>query len=200
MPFRALERMLSPERIHQRAGRVGYAVPALQERPTPSEEGPFLVTNMRSQFVSTRVSREGLVRYAFSEVPPENDDEILVKIHETILAQPNWSNRCTSIVEAMAFLRQQSLEPRTIVLPTQWLPEIDPGIEIEGAKTLMSHQGYVTKLDDVQVLVADLPLEKALVAAAPTLTGVYTRISDFLGILLLRADRSIVAVTRGVDE
>jgi len=45
-------------------------------------------------------------------------------------------------------------------------------------------------------LMADLPPSMAFVATAPALVGVYTRIADYLGLLLFRADRAIVAVTR----
>jgi hypothetical protein len=101
----------------------------------------------------------------------------------------------------MTRLRTNNYEPRTIVLPESWLPEIcGPDFDIATAKTLMGTQGYVSKVDEMQVLVAALPSDKAFVASAPALVGVYTRIADYLGLLLFRADRAIVAVTRGLGE
>lgn len=171
-------------------------MPALQERPTDAEEAPFLATNMRSQFIPTRLGSTGLVRYGFSESPHEEDDLFVQRIHDAISSQPDWTNRCSSLADAMAYLRAGGLEPRSIVVSEKCLPEISPDLVIEDAQKMMGHQGYVTKIEDVQVLIADIPVEKALVAAAPSLVGVYTRVGDYLGVLLLRADRSIVAVTR----
>jgi len=198
MAFTALERLLAPERIQQRAGRVGHSVPALQERPGSQEEAPFLASNMKREFLPTRISSTGVVRFGFSRVPLGDDDLLLLPLHQAILSQTQ-ADRCTSLGEAMTRLRTHNLEPRTIVIPESWLPEIcGPTFDITTAKTLMGSQGYVTKLDDMQVLVAPLPDDKAFVATTPALVGIYTRIADYLGLLLFRADRAIVAVTRGV--
>jgi hypothetical protein len=196
MGFRALERMLVAVRIKQRAANTGFATPALEERPVSKEDGPFLVTNMRGSFLPTRLSSAGTVRFGFSPVPLTADDKLLVTLHRTISAQfPE--KRCTSIEEATTRLLAQGLEARTLVLPESWLPEIcGPDLDVTAARETMAKQGYVTKIDDLQVLVADLPPEMAFVAAAPALVGVYTRIADFLGVLIFRADRAIVAVTR----
>lgn len=196
MGFRALERMLVTERVKQRAANTGLALPALEERPAGKDDGPFLVTNMRGSFLQTRLSSAGTVRFGFSPVPLEDDDKLLVTLHRAISAQ-NPGKRCTSIPEATTALLAQGHEVRTLVLPESWLPEIcGPDLDSTTARETMAKQGYVTKIDDVQVLVADIPPEMAFVAAAPALVGLYTRIADSLGVLIFRADRAIVAVTR----
>ena len=196
--FTVLERLLSTERLQQRAGKVGHQTPALQERPASFEEGPFLASNMRRAFLPTKMSAAGIVRFGFSEVPLGEDDQLLVALHQSISSLSS-GGRCTSINDAMIRLRTHHLEPRTIVLPEAWLPEIcGPDFDLSTARTLMSTQGYVTEFDEIRVLVADLPEDKAFVATTPALVGVYTRIADYLGLLFFRADRSIVAVNRAV--
>ena len=197
--FTVLERLLSTERIKQRAGKVGHSTPALQERPASFEEGPFLASNMRRAFLPTKMSAAGVVRFGFSEVPLGEDDQLLVALHQSISSLSS-AGRCTSINDAMNRLRHHHLEPRTVVLPESWLPEIcGPDFDPSTARTLMDTQGFVAKIDEMQVLVADLPTDKAFVATTPALVGVYTRIADYLGLLFFRADRSIVAVNRALD-
>lgn len=200
MAFTALERMLVTERHQQRAARVGHSIPALQERPSSKDEGPFLATNMKRGFLPTRLSSASTVRFGFSTVPLGEDDLLLVSLHQAISAL-SPEGRCTSIPDAMSRLRTNNYEPRTIVLPEAWLPEIcGPDFDVTTAKKLMGTQGYVSQVDEMQILVADLPSDKAFVASAPALVGIYTRIADYLGLLLFRADRAIVAVTRGLGE
>ncbi len=198
MGFRVLERLLVAERRKQRGANVGFSVPALEERSASQEDGPFFVTNMRGQFLPTRVSSAGMVRFGFSQIPPEDDDKLLVPLHRTISSQEP-AKRCTTIKEAAERLRTSGFDVRSVVLPESWLPEIcGPDFDTSNAKTLMEKQGYVTKVEEAQVLVADLPSDLAFVAAAPALVGVYTRIADYLGLLVFRANRAIVAVTRDV--
>lgn len=197
--FMALERMLVAERHSQRANRgAGHSIPALQERPSSPEEAPFLSTNMKRAFLPTRLSSASTVRFGFSSVSLGEDDQLLLPLHQAISALSK-EGRCTSLGEAMTRLRTNNYEPRTVVIPESWLPEIcGPDFDVSTAKTLMGRQGYVSKVDEMQVLVADLPSDKAFVATAPALVGIYTRIADYLGLLLFRADRAIVAVTRDV--
>ena len=200
MGFRALERMLVPERLKRRAAHTGFALPAMEERPTTQEEGPYLVTNMRASFLPTRMSSTGSVRFGFSTVTPENDDKLLTTLHRSLTAQAA-GNPCPSVEAAIQRLLSRGYEARTMVLPESWLPEIcGPDFDVSKARELMSLQGYVTKLGEVQVLVADLPSNMAFVAAAPALVGLYTRVADAVGVIIFRADRSIVAVTRDVGE
>lgn len=198
MGYTALERLLAPERLHQRAGKVGHSIPALQERPSTPENAPFVVTNMRGGFLSTRLSSTGVVRFGFSSVPLGQDDQLLLPLHQAISALSR-EQRCISIEQATQRLLLNGLTPRTIVLPVSWLPEIcGADFDVTQAQQLMGTQGYVIKIDEVQVLVADLPPDKAFVATLPALVGVYTRIADYLGVLIFQADKTIVAVTRDV--
>lgn len=196
MAFTVLERLLTTERIHQRAGKLGHSLPALQERPASVEEGPFLSTNMKRNFLPTRLSSAGYVRFGFSYVPVGEDDSLLPVVHQAISALGS-SSRCISLADAMTRLRANHFDPRTMVLPASWLPEMcGPDFDPSTAMTLQASQGFVAQVEDVQVMVADIPDRMALVATIPPLVGRYTRIGDHLGLLFLRADRAIVAVTR----
>ena len=198
MAFTALERMLSTERFQQRAGAVGHAIPALIERASREADGPFLVTNMRGTFLPTRLASSGVVRFGFSEVPLEEDDLILAELHKVVSRLSDgegWSNRCTSVQEAVARIRGTTLEPKTIVIPPSMLDTLGLDLGEEAARARMARQGYVTKIDEMQVLLANLPDGQALVAAAPSVLGVYTRVGNHLGILLQRVDRALVVVS-----
>ncbi len=196
----AIERLLSTERFQQRAARgAGHSSPVMQERPSSAEEGPFLATNMKRNFLPTRASVQGLVRFGFSTVPLGEEDCLLEPLHTAICAH-GTRERCISVRDGIQRLRSTGFEARTVVLPESRLSEIcGTDFDRTKARALQKAQGYVALVDGMQVLVGDLPSDKALVATVPALVGVYSRIGESLGILLFRVDRTVVAVTRGVD-
>lgn len=100
-----------------------------------------------------------------------------------------WNNRCNSLSEASAKMR---LQPRSIVVPYDLVEKVS-GLSRSDADRLMSAQGYIAS-GEQQVLVADLPPGHALVAAAPTLLGFYTRVDDRLGLMLTRIDESVFLI------
>ena len=55
-------------------------------------------------------------------------------------------------------------------------------------------EGFVGTVGKMKVLVSDMEKGTALVAVAPEHLGVYTRVTDYLGLLFQRIDRSMVVV------
>ena len=197
MGFTALEGLLTTERLHQKASKHGgFMVPAMHERSSPDTDGPFLVTNMKGRFLPTRTSRSGVVRYGFSLVPVGTDDSLLVELHRSLADFPATleASRCTSVQEALRRLQQNGLEPRTVVLPTSSLPEILPGVTADESREAMRAQSHVAVVEGVRVLVAEMLPGTAIVATSPTLVGTYTRVGDYLGVLIRHASRGILAV------
>ncbi len=92
-------------------------------------------------------------------------------------------------------MKAAGLEPRSVVVSYSLLEKVS-GQELsrDEANQLMTAQGYITQVDDVQVLAADLPPGRALVAAAPALAGFYTRSDNHVGIMLTRVDRAFCLV------
>jgi hypothetical protein len=92
-------------------------------------------------------------------------------------------------------MRDGGFEPRSLVVSYSLLEKAS-GQELsrEDADKLMAAQGYVTKVDDCQVLVADFSPGRALVVASPALAGFYTRSDDRVGLLLTRVDRAFYLV------
>jgi hypothetical protein len=196
MPYAALERMLRTERYRQRAGSTGFSTPGLCRTPVDPDAAPMLATNMRGTFLPTRRDREGFGPFGFSLCPVGAEGPLLIDLHRVLWGlsvREGWKNRCTSIQEAVDRLHAARVEPKSLVVSethvSTWAD-----FDIDAARTAMSVQGYVAVVNGMQVLLSDLPEGSAFVAASPSLTGVYTRIGDHLGVLLQRVDRALMLV------
>ncbi len=193
-------RLFVIEQHRQRRANVGFGVPAFEEREVKEDVGPLLVTNARGTFVPTKVSSRGVARYGFSHCPIERESGLVAELHrvltETSLRQ-GWSNRCSSVPEAVDRLRTGGVIPRSLVISDSLLPSIcGPDYDLASVRRLMAAQGFVTMVDGMQVLLGDLPEGAALVAAAPAGVGYYTRIGDHLGVLVQRVNRALMVVNR----
>ena len=197
MRVSALELVLETERIRRQASvtGAGFAVPALYQYPAKPDEGPFLVTNARGSFLLGR-SKYDIIRLAFSECPLGGESRLFSELHRVlwgISVQRQWSNRCSSIAQAVAQMRESGLEPRAIVVSPSFLEDTcGTPLTLEEAEEMMLAQGHVAESDGVKVLAAGLPEGAAFVATASV--GVYFRIDQHLGVLIRRADRSLVLV------
>ena len=194
MGFTALERIFLPERHRQRAAKAGFSIPAMQEILLGADAAPLLVTNMRGTFLPARCSASGFARYGFSECSIEGESSLIVEFHKVLSrlsAREGWSNRCTTIQEAISRLS----EPKSLVISEAILAEVmGDEIGIEEARRLMAMRGYVAMLDGMQVVLSDLSEGAALVLASPKVTGFYTRVGEHLGVLAQRVDRAIMVV------
>lgn len=188
MGFSALETLLVTERHRQRAGMGGeFAVPVMFERDCEKNAGPFMVTNTKGVFVTTRPLPNGKVRYGMTPCQTTEEDRILTHLH-TVLPI-----RCPSIQDATADLRMNGMEAKSVIVSLSLAVSVC-GITEEEATKAMESRGFAAEVTGLRVLLAALPLGTAIVAADPALVGVYTRVGDHLGVLLQRADRAIVAV------
>jgi hypothetical protein len=167
-----------PERHHQRAGAVGFAVPAFSE--IEFEHGreiePLLATNMRNTFVRTRVSTHGHARFGFSECEVDHEGYMLCEFYRVLvetIRQEGWKNIASSVPTGIDLLRSLGFVPKLVVTP------------IESAVDLP---------DGVYQVVADLPTDAALVMAPAPQVGLYTRVGNHMGLLAYRVDRALVAV------
>lgn len=156
-----------------------------------------MATNARGELVQTRISRaSGMARYAFFDCPLEEEPGLLSPFFAALwsLSEKNgWANRCTSLSEVAT---RMALGPRSIVVP-YGLVEAIGSLSRSECDQLMITQGYISK-GEQQVLVGDLPAGCALVAAAPSVAGFYTRVDSRLGLLLTRVDQSIFLVRGAV--
>jgi len=89
------------------------------------------------------------------------------------------------------------LEPKALTVPFSTLKEI-VGEELteEEADRLTLSKGCVTEVNGIQVLSARQALRKgeALVTTARAMVGHYTRVHTYVGVTILRADKSVVLV------
>jgi len=195
--------MRTPEKLQASIRSGVSARPALNELEVPEDVEPLIVTNAARQFVPTRRSvTRGVARYGFSEVPVEEEEQLVIELYMSLLdysLRNRWGNRCNSVTEAVARLRRSELEPALLVVPESVLPDIcGPDFDPTWAAQMMKAQGYVATVDNMQVMTADLPAGAALVSTHPESSGLYTRVGDYLGIMIQRADRAFMVVGDGV--
>ena len=197
MPFGALERILRPDRIRQRAARRGgFSTPGVVLHAVGAEAMPLVASNARGGFVPTRPNRDGLAAMGFSEVPVGQEAPFLNELHRvlwTLSVSQGWTNRCSTVADGVDRLRSFGVEPTSLVLSERLLSSFLDG-DIGAARTAMSVMGYVTIVDGIQVLLSDLPEGSALIAGPPASVGVYVRAGNHVGVLLQRVNLSLVLV------
>jgi hypothetical protein len=203
MPTTALERILTTERFRQRAARNGgFSTPSLGYVALEPNSVPILVTNARGSFALTRTNKEGFAPFGFTACSIADEGALLLELHRTlrsISVREGWNNRCKGIPEAVERLRNSGIEPKSLVVSGEDLRAIlGEKYDAETVSRTMAVQGYVTVVDGMQVLLSDLPTGSALVAASPTVVGVYTRVADHLGLLFRQVNRLMMVIDRDV--
>ncbi len=210
--FTTLENLLVTERYPQkvnprhRASIVApavedeYSIPGLMERDMGPEDTPFLVTNARGNFVETRLTKENRCRYGFSKVPVGEDDNLLLPGLFSALWQASdkngWGNRCANIPEAFGRMAQAGLEAKSLVLPYSMVGDaLGSAFDKESIQKAMATKGRLTVLGGAAVRVVEsMPDGCALIVTGAPLVGHYTRVGDYVGVLLRGIDKSIVLV------
>jgi hypothetical protein len=189
MTLSLLSHVLLTERHRQRAASGGgFSVPAMMEREGPASADPVLVSTTRGTFVQTRRTTEGFYRFAFFRCPLEDEGEVLVRIHDTVWnlsAASRWGNRFRTPREAILRMRSSQLQPKAVIL-SRTLAESFAGQEVP--------EGKVTLVDGLHVIVAPLPQDSAIVTAAPTVLGVYTRVGDHIGLQLYNVQQTLMVI------
>lgn len=166
------------------------------EVPLESSSEPLVVTNAMGWLVVTRVSRtNSLGRYGFFECPTTAEQNLMPRIFSDLWGLSRnlgWKNRCSSLSEATGKMR---LPPRSVVVPYSLVEQASgEALSREDCDRLMTTQGYIADKNGQQILVANLEDGQALLAATPALVGVYTRIDDWLGLLLKQVDQTLFLV------
>jgi hypothetical protein len=166
------------ERHRQRAGEVGFAVPAFSEIEVGDANiEPLLATNMRGTFLRTRVARQGYARFGFSECPIEAEGKLLGEFYRVLVwaaRHEQWQNLTSSEDQALTRIRELGFMPKIVV-------------RAEGAPESAVPEG-------VYKVVADLPPGASLVVAPAPQAGLYTRVGEHMGLLAYHVDRAFVAV------
>jgi len=190
-----LEILLIPERERRQPG----SIPVMVERPVEEGRDPLVSSNMRGQLMTVQRSRQrGVARMALFPCDLDQEPFFVASLCDQIwqLSESSrWSNRCTEINEAVAFLHQNRLEPRTLLVSYEQLHEAcGREISSEDANKLMVAQGYIAEVESVRIAVAPFPPRVALLAAAPTFVGAFVRVDDHVGVMLQGTDRTLVVV------
>lgn len=190
MKVSVLERLFVTERLRKqvsKSSRVGgFATPLLEEQPVSVEELPILVSNTQGEFVKVaKRSASGHARFAFSEVAVDEEDRILRNLYTslwTLSVENQWGNRHATL---QAAIEKMGTTPKIAIIPMLSLMAMF-GTELSESDVnmLTLAQGYVSKLGEVHILVADIAPGTGLVLPHPQFVGYYTRVDDRLGILV----------------
>lgn len=190
-------RLLITERFRTRASSgAGFAIPHLYEFELADGSEPLLATNAKGSFLPTRRSRDGVARCGFSEVPLEEETNLLRKLHAVLLQTSHeygWPQRCASVPEAVEAIEAVGGRPCSVVVPFGSALEVC-GVSDADAKERMRTAGVVTRVGKTQVLAVPFEQGDALVADTPSSFGVYVRVEDRLGLLLKSLHRTVVVV------
>lgn len=201
MKVSALEIVLETDRVRQQTAvrtHAGFARPVLCEQAVGVDEGPFLASNLRGSFLPTRRSSDGNARFAFAECPIGAEDRLVVELFDVLWrtsVQHDWPNRCRSLDEAKVRMEALGMVPRAyIAAPSLLDAASDKELSGDDADKLMMFQGHVAEVDGIKILASGLPDGRGILTSIPSKTGRYVRSGDFLGVLVCRADRSMVLV------
>jgi hypothetical protein len=171
--FSTLAQIFLTERHRQRAGNVGYSLPAFSEIEAAPDIEPLLATNMKGTFLRTRLSSLGHARFGFSEIDVAQEAVLLLELHRVLVAQAakeGWRNVVSTVPEALSRMREFGIKPSVLLAAAP---------EVEGI------QG---------VPVACFPEGVALVVGPAEAVGLHTRIGAHVGILAYRVSTAFVAV------
>lgn len=193
----ALEKILCVERHRRRSTSAGPSNAVCHTRAVKGDDGPFIVTSSKG-FLQTR-RREGDEIWAGFLSCDLEEETLLLKLFFrqvwNISVQADWGNRCSSLTDAMDLAALLGFEPFGIVIPISDLKEVSgEALTLEEAEKLMRYQGFVAKVQNVHVFVADLDPGTALVTSDPAELGTYLRTDDALAIMIFRADRRLILV------
>ena len=162
------------------------------------DDEPLLVTNSRGSFLTTRLSAHKVVRYGFSECALEEEAPLLRELYRTLWAiseRHGWSNRCSSLSQAKTLLESFGLLARTLLVPLETLGRVcGQEISLEDAQRLTLAQGCVAEVDGMRVQFSALPEGQMILATSPPLVGIYTRIDNYVGMVLRKVSQSVVLI------
>lgn len=154
------------------------ARPLLNEIALSDNDGPFLATNAASTFVLTRrSSTRGVVRYGFSKVPLDEESHLIPELYMSLLSiswVERWQNRCNTIRDGVSRMVRNSLEPLNLMVSKESEEKLN--------------------LPNIKVIPSDLAPGCALLTASRSLSGLYSRVGDYLGVMVLRADTAWMVI------
>jgi hypothetical protein len=113
-----------------------------------------------------------------------------------------WPNTYRTILEAKQRMALSGFEAKYLVVPFADLGGVaGSNLTPQEAEVLMLTQGCVADVGGVKILIAgdELPKGSAILSTLPSITGVYNRIYDRVGVTVFQADRSLVLVSNEVD-
>jgi hypothetical protein len=132
---------------------------------------------MKGTFVRTKVSRDGYIRYGFSECSLDQESGLLCEFCNVLVQEStrnSWNNIVASIPEVLVQPDFQSL-----VMATKFT---------DAYKEVQIREG-------MKVFIADLPEDiMGLVVAQPKVAGFYTRIGDYVAVLAQHVNTAFLVI------
>jgi hypothetical protein len=182
-----LSQILTPERIQKKTAKSAsgsllgpdLTIPLLGEQHFgPTTQPALLVTNARGEFVLSKVSKEGVGRYGFSEVDLEDEGDLLYRLYMTgakYSAQFKWGNLSRTPEVGTALLASFGYDPKCVILSS-------------------ADHAEAPKQNGLVIILADLPKGAAIISTLPSLVGIYARSGDYVGIQIVNPHQTMVFV------
>ena len=207
MKISILERLLHAERHRRKVhgGDSSFVPPVATSFASQPEQGPWLTTLSKGNFVPTHRDKHGFVAQAFTDCPLEEEGRLLRDLYGILITLRGvfrWTNVCKSLVEAKLRMTTAGFEPKYLVVPfTDLGSVVGSSLTADEAEMLMLTQGCVADVGGVKILTSgdELPKGSAILSTLPSIVGVYNRVYDHVGITIFQADRSLVLVSDEVD-
>lgn len=201
MKIPVLDKVLTAERQRRRMGAHGLFVPPVARTyPAVEEEGPWITSLSTGRFTMTGPNKDGEIGQALHERLPEEEGAWLGELFRSLWAistRLNWTNRCTSLEEAVKRMVSLGFEPKSLVVPFSTISSVvGSDLTEDEADRVTMGKGCVAEVDEVRVFSArdSIPAGSGILLAASPLVGFYTRVHDHVGATVIRADRAVVLV------
>ncbi len=207
MKISILERLLHAERHRRKVhGTDSSFVPPVATRfACEVHQAPWVTSLSRGHFAPTHLDKEGFVAQAFTDCPIEEEGRLLRELYMTLMTLHGvfgWDNVRKTIVEARELMATAGFEAKHLVVPFADLGDVvGSSLTQEEAEMLMMTQGCVADVGGVRILTVgdELPKGSAILSTVPSITGVYNRVYDHVGVTIFQANRSLVLVSDEVD-
>lgn len=173
-----LSELLKTERYHQRtprssrgsfAGLLATIPSMLEIELSEGVEDPLLVSNMRGQFLVSRKSRTNCGRFGFSEIPLEEEDALILELIQSVRKQP-WGTCFTTFERALEDMQESPTPARFLVCAKGSEIQVPPGVTL---------------------LQTGLPEGVGLLSSDRDATGLYTRVGNFVGLMIQNASNTL---------
>jgi hypothetical protein len=194
--------LLHVERERRKASSAheGYQAPLMAEWVSEPGVAPLYSSNLQGGLLPAKVHQDtGVLRLGFFRCSLEQEGKWLAYLAQVLsrAAEVNrWPIAHTTPIQAIQAMASRGCPASHWVAPPNLVQEAS-GLSTEEAQTLMGVQGYVSEVEGVRLVMADLDPDSQLLVSAPSLAGLYIRSDDHMAVSIWRASTAWGVVRAG---